>query len=460
MKHLVKFITLLLLFSTQLVAIGSSAISIKRNTFILGKNFDAISSEGMIIKNLKGVEKTSYGLDTRNTVKWSSKYGSVTFNQMGKEFPLGGMNENGLTIEMLWNEDAYYPENNNPSLSEYEWVQYNLDNFKTAAEVLFYIDSLSINPLNSKVHYIIADRGGRGFVVDFINGKTVVSKTGDKFQVVTNSNYSKTANYYLSHLNDFDKKGQNSNDRFCQLSSKANQKRSNIAEGIFDILAESEVDQESYKTQWTIVYDIYKYEIHFKSRLNKEVKIISLKTLDFNSNYIPVAMNVNTKHIEWENFNSNWNKKILTLYLIHNNVKLDLEQVNEHMMNPKSMVMDNFYAKNYKDLKVKFQTKNSNGKIIYILTKGKENYKKLIEIDSGALNPVNEFTEKNFYSISIGEYALVAKHDKKDEAIIPVFYTSKNSNLPNATKKLFKLPKYKKVKFDLNTTSNFELKVK
>jgi choloylglycine hydrolase len=30
------------------------------------------------------------------TISWISKYGSITFNQYGREFPTGGMNEKGL----------------------------------------------------------------------------------------------------------------------------------------------------------------------------------------------------------------------------------------------------------------------------------------------------------------------------------------------------------------------------
>ena len=32
---------------------------------------------------------------------WVSKYGSVTFNQYGRELPTGGMNEAGLVVETI-----------------------------------------------------------------------------------------------------------------------------------------------------------------------------------------------------------------------------------------------------------------------------------------------------------------------------------------------------------------------
>jgi Penicillin V acylase and related amidases len=43
-------------------------------------------------------------------IEWISKYGSITFNQSGREFPHGGINEKGLVIEQMWLDEAAYPE--------------------------------------------------------------------------------------------------------------------------------------------------------------------------------------------------------------------------------------------------------------------------------------------------------------------------------------------------------------
>ena len=43
------------------------------------------------------------------SMKWVSKYGSITFTQVGKELPIGGMNKIRFTIEFLWLDDTTYP---------------------------------------------------------------------------------------------------------------------------------------------------------------------------------------------------------------------------------------------------------------------------------------------------------------------------------------------------------------
>ncbi|MBP6398063.1 MAG: linear amide C-N hydrolase, partial [Saprospiraceae bacterium] len=80
-----------------------SAIVLKdQQQIFLAKNFDWTFRQGVMLKNLRGVNKTAYYTHQGSQANWISKYGSITFNQNGKEMPYGGMNEKGLAIEMLW----------------------------------------------------------------------------------------------------------------------------------------------------------------------------------------------------------------------------------------------------------------------------------------------------------------------------------------------------------------------
>ncbi len=42
-------------------------------------------------------------------VHWTAVYGSISFNQYGKEFPTGGMNEKGLVVELMWLDETKFP---------------------------------------------------------------------------------------------------------------------------------------------------------------------------------------------------------------------------------------------------------------------------------------------------------------------------------------------------------------
>jgi choloylglycine hydrolase len=86
----------------------------------------------------RGVEKTA-NTDAfdHNPLTWTSKYGSATFNQHGREFPLGGMNEAGLIVETMVLEDGeYLSPGSRPEVETLQWVQYQLDNFSTIEEVI------------------------------------------------------------------------------------------------------------------------------------------------------------------------------------------------------------------------------------------------------------------------------------------------------------------------------------
>ena len=64
-----------------------------------------------------------------NTISWVSQYGSITFNQYGKEFPTGGMNEKGLVVELMWLDGTIYPQpDERPAIGVLQWIQYQLDN--------------------------------------------------------------------------------------------------------------------------------------------------------------------------------------------------------------------------------------------------------------------------------------------------------------------------------------------
>ena len=69
---------------------------------------DWMTGEGLVIVNKRNVSKTAFLKpewdDNGQPASWTSKYGSVTFNFIGREFPFGGMNESGLVITCMWLE--------------------------------------------------------------------------------------------------------------------------------------------------------------------------------------------------------------------------------------------------------------------------------------------------------------------------------------------------------------------
>ncbi len=69
---------------------------------VMGKSYDWDTGDALVMVNPRGVAKRSLLLSSSKAHEWVSKYASVTFNQYGREFPVGGMNEAGLVVEALW----------------------------------------------------------------------------------------------------------------------------------------------------------------------------------------------------------------------------------------------------------------------------------------------------------------------------------------------------------------------
>jgi choloylglycine hydrolase len=104
-----------------------------------------------------------------------SQYGSITFNQMGKEFPFGGMNEAGLAIALMWLDDTRYPEQDDrPIINILQWIQYQLDNFSSVEAVLQSLEKMRFSLSRIKLHFMICDRLGNSATVEFIDGKVIM----------------------------------------------------------------------------------------------------------------------------------------------------------------------------------------------------------------------------------------------------------------------------------------------
>src|SRR5882757_3939950 len=75
-----------------------------------GRNLDWFWEDGMVVINPRDMQKSSIVLPGGTPAKWTSRYGSVTFNQFGREMPFGGMNTAGLVVENMWLDETEYAE--------------------------------------------------------------------------------------------------------------------------------------------------------------------------------------------------------------------------------------------------------------------------------------------------------------------------------------------------------------
>lgn len=277
----------ILLICTTLFADACTTFVLKdKDNLVFGRNLDWVSDNGLVVVNKRNIKKTSLVFLGDNPASWTSKYGSVTFNQFGKEFPFGGMNEKGLVVELMVVRGAYPDNDSRDALNELQWVQYQLDNAQTIEEVLASDKNIRIAGISQNLHFLVCDASGNSAVIEF-NSKGMVSYTDKSlpFSVLENDTYKTSL------------KKQNAN-RDCRFNTVVNMleaypsQNENPIDYSFGILNDVALDGS-----WSMVYDIKNKTIHFKSASYKNVKTIDCSALEYSckSPVLYCSMNIEAK---------------------------------------------------------------------------------------------------------------------------------------------------------------------
>jgi choloylglycine hydrolase len=275
-----KFIAVALLIIYGTASFACSTFLINKNGhLVFGRNYDWVTGNGMLLVNARGVQKTSFVPESEKSITWTSQCGSITFNQFGKEFPHGGMNENGLVVELMWLAETSYPQQDGrAAMNELQWIQYQLDNFTSVNDVINSQQHIRIHPQGAApLHFLVADAQGNAATIEFIKGKMVVHRGKDlAHPVLTNTIYS-DALREMEKSNSSD----NSVNRFATACSMITQYQStpsvkNPVAFSFGVL--NKIAQGDY-TKWKIVYDISNREIFFET--NNRKKQVAFKDINF-----------------------------------------------------------------------------------------------------------------------------------------------------------------------------------
>ncbi|WP_276976641.1 linear amide C-N hydrolase [Flavobacterium filum] len=263
-KILLLIIGITLTFNSSIVFPCTSFVLKNNNSLLLGHNLDWHIGIGLLMTNKRNVEKTALMDSLENPAKWISKYGSITFNQVGRDLPYGGMNETGLVIEQMTLPGTQYPsKDNRKSISACQWIQYQLDNCSTIQEVISTDKVIRIVDRNSKFHFLICDKFGNAAVIEFLNGIMIVKK-GDELPVtvLANSPYNESVSCFKEKANTtYNRSLYN----FCTAASMIdNNSNNDVKDDIlysFNIL---ESVAQGHFTKWSIVYDIKNLKVYFK----------------------------------------------------------------------------------------------------------------------------------------------------------------------------------------------------
>lgn len=296
-----KFISLFCICLISAYSFACSTFLLSKNgKHYFGRNYDWVSGNGMVVVNARGVAKSSFMPSDGKAISWVSGYGSITFNQYGKEFPHGGINERGLVVELMWLQETQYPQSDDrASVNVLQWIQYQLDNCANIAEVIATDKKLRIDQAaGAPLHFLVADAGGKAATIEFMDGKMVVHQGADlTFPVLTNTPYKDALRQVNSQKDSKASFKDNSVDRFATACRMVQQYqvtdvKEEPVDYAFDIL--KKVSQNTY-TKWSIVYDITNKQVHFIANGLNERKSLSLRDFDFSCKNAPLAFSLNDK---------------------------------------------------------------------------------------------------------------------------------------------------------------------
>jgi hypothetical protein len=256
------------------------------NQHYVAKNHDFVMGEGLLIVNHRGLAKKS--VMTAQPIEWVSRYGSVTYNQFGREMPNAGMNEAGLVVEMLWlNETKYASPDARMEIGVLQWIQFQLDTAQTVADVIASDQILRIADGPGRCHFFITDREGHVAIVEILNGRLEVHTGADlPIPALANDIYAScvdtlqagppdaaTAQQIAATLPSFN--------RFQSVAGQVRKfdgSRSTPADFAFGAL--QRVRHPRY-TQWQVVYDTGKPRLMIRRQHDDVTREIDFAACDF-----------------------------------------------------------------------------------------------------------------------------------------------------------------------------------
>lgn len=243
-----------------------SAIAGAQISGFMGANYDWRARGGIVFESPRGQVKTAVSPRTnQKTFTWTSRLASMTLSQFGRDFPMQGLNEAGLAGVVLMGPAGYPSSGPRGVVTENLWLQYQLDQYETVADVLAHVGDLGIDKLSASLHWFLCDRLAQCAVVEFQDGQaTTYSGSELEIRALTNSSYAASRYRYGGWLESQQglPVGYDSNARFIRLAEFS--QRDHFGDSELSIVAAlSDVAADGY-TAWQTVFDLRRRRMHVR----------------------------------------------------------------------------------------------------------------------------------------------------------------------------------------------------
>ena len=300
MRNLKKVIIVLIFLHQSIFKVMSCttvSYADNNNKVWVIKSFDFHNGNGKLFINKKNVQKRSLALGGEGA-RWVSKYGSITFNQVARNYPFGGMNEVGLNMEILWLEETIYPPllNKKNLINESQVIQYILDRAATVNEAIKLIKQIQIEQILAPVHYMICDSVNECSSIEFLDKKLIIHKMKQNNErILQNSAYS---DLLLNIRSNGDIKKyhlrQNSKELNFIFNNQAAETEASFVKKSFQNL---HILSQSNWSRWQIVYNLSDKKVWFKTIDSPYIKYASLEEyqLDCRKDNAEKVISLNSK---------------------------------------------------------------------------------------------------------------------------------------------------------------------
>lgn len=272
---------------------------------LVGHNLDeAIPVPGLVVANPRGLAKENVpygqlkpmgGAGDAPRLRWVAKYGSLTYNFFGREFPDGGLNEAGLYVGEMTLMRTEWPEGGSQARFYHnQWMQYLLDNFASVEEALASLEK-ALPEGHCKWHFLLADKGGDAAVVEFLQGKpTIYRGTTLPYPILCNDPYQPEVDEIRMFAGFGGTKDpvarhdpEDPRFRWAAVMLKDTAPPAD-ADRAFAILKRLDLGT----TKWSVVYDLRAMRMWFRTSVTPKIKWVDLAAFDYGCTTAPPAMDI------------------------------------------------------------------------------------------------------------------------------------------------------------------------
>jgi penicillin V acylase-like amidase (Ntn superfamily) len=262
---------------------------------VIARNHDWSFSEGLLVVNKRGIQKQGI---SQPPATWVAEFGSVSMVQYGREIPFAGMNEQGLTVDILQLLDTKFPlADRRESVNAIQWLQYQLDTAKTVSEVVESLTTVRPAPLLEsieKVHYFVTDATGDVAIIEFLDGEAVVRQgTTPTNCALANSTWEEsTAQLGRTDRLHVESSLRRYNTAVTTIEDAAelttHEAQLNFAFGALQRVAQQQ------STQWSLVYEPQERRITFTTSAAPQRRWIDLDDLQFEPDSMVQILDMNS----------------------------------------------------------------------------------------------------------------------------------------------------------------------